>query len=87
MPARVSVQHVHVWCSQRPEEGVRFPETGATGEPNGLAGLKEKPGLLIVCDITPAPSLFDAWLLRLKRPVLLPTAAERPRPFPLLQHW
>ena len=28
LPACISVQHVHAWCLQRPEEGVGSPRSG-----------------------------------------------------------
>ena len=31
LPAWMYVYHMHAWCPQRPEEGIRFPGTGVTG--------------------------------------------------------
>lgn len=31
-PACVSMHHVCVWCSLRPEEGIRTPEAGVTDD-------------------------------------------------------
>lgn len=54
LPACISVYHMHAWCPQRSEEGIRSPGTGVPDNcelPCGcwdlnLGSLEEKPVLL-----------------------------------------
>jgi len=60
LPACVSVCHMCVWCSQRPEKGVRSPVTNTTDSfgPSVDAGnqtFAEQPGLINPWAISPVP--------------------------------
>jgi hypothetical protein len=46
LPAYMSVNQVHVWCPQRPEEGVRSPSSGVTdGCESPYGEWESNPGL------------------------------------------
>lgn len=63
----MSVQHMHVWCSQRLEEGINSPRTGLRGGNEPTCSCWElSPGsmekLLVLSTSKPSPQTFSPFV-------------------------